>query len=400
MAALLAFILVGLFFGSAPWLCAQEPAAEANSQPEPVVTAHLDYQDVSYSFINYGLTVTKRSEPFSKEAVLSRGTIIRGLLQLGGGTSNEMAFVWDRSGSKLYLDLNRNLDLIDDPAGVFSCRRGYGYDSYQTFTNVHLPFKTPAGGGEAVVDLSLYMRGEVSCTAAMHSFWQGKVTLQGEERQVGLIENPFETKPSWQPGNFLLRPWAEHNKPFGFSGGSVDALRFSPKLFVGNHAYQLRWTNEAHGDLVKMQVQFVEEQPKLGELKITGEFVRRVTLEGGPYLVVLDRPGVTARAPVGRYNSTRLCLEKGGTEAYLDAQTQAASGRLSISENAPAVLRAGGPLTNSVSVNRRGKQLSLNYRLVGVGGVYQVANQDRSHPPEFAIYQGEKKIASGRFQYG
>jgi hypothetical protein len=36
-----------------------------------------------------------------------------------------------------------------------------------------------------------------------------------------------------------------------------------------------------------------------------------------------------------------------------------------------------------------------------VGGeTYQTARQDRFKPPEFAIYKGAKKIASGKFEYG
>jgi hypothetical protein len=73
---------------------------------------------------------------------------------------------------------------------------------------------------------------------------------------------------------------------------------------------------------------------------------------------------------------------------------------MTISENKPAVLVAGGPLTNSVSISRRGKHLTMDYQLAGVGGAYQLVNQDRSHPPEFTIYQGDKKVGSGKFEFG
>jgi hypothetical protein len=67
----------------------------------------------------------------------------------------------------------------------------------------------------------------------------------------------------------------------------------------------------------------------------------------------------------------------------------------------PAVLDAGGPLTNSVTASRHGQDLRLDYRLVGAGGeTYQLVKQDRSQPPEFAIYRGDKRIASGKFEFG
>ena len=58
-------------------------------------------------------------------------------------------------------------------------------------------------------------------------------------------------------------------------------------------------------------MQFTEQQPKLGELKITGDYVQRVTLEGGPYLVVLDKPGATVKVPVGRYGPSQGVFEEG-----------------------------------------------------------------------------------------
>ena len=46
--------------------------------------------------------------------------------------------------------------------------------------------------------------------------------------------------------------------------------------------------------------------------------MQRVTLEGGPYLVVLDKPEATVKVPVGRYRPAKVCLKKGDAEAYLD----------------------------------------------------------------------------------
>ena len=390
---------LGLALGAVLSTQAQEVTGDtklAGSQP---VVADLDYREVDYVVSNWGLLIADWSSTFKKEPALRGGKVIRGTLQLSIGTTNGMAFAWDRTAGKLYLDLNQNLDLTDDAAGVFSCGRSFN-DNYQTFTNVRLPFKTAVGDRPMLADLNFYDYGRPSCNVAMRSFWQGKVTLQNAEWQVGLLANPLDQRASLESGSLLLRPWADRNKVFSLYGGALEAVPFSRNLFVGNQAYQLRCTNGLQGGVITAQVLFTEQRPKLGELKITGEYVQRLTLEGGPYLVVFDRPGAAVKVPIGSYGQAKVCLQKGNAQAYLDGRTQPAGGRVVVSENASATLGLGGPLTNSVSVRRQGRKLALNYQLVGAGGPYQMVNQDRSHPPEFTVYQGDKKVGSGKFEFG
>jgi hypothetical protein len=55
---------------------------------------------------------------FPKEPALAVGPVVRGVLKFGGNPSNAIPFVWEGGTKKLHLDLNRNQDLTDDPAGV------------------------------------------------------------------------------------------------------------------------------------------------------------------------------------------------------------------------------------------------------------------------------------------
>ena len=397
--ALAMFGLLGLAVVAVVSLYAQEVPA-TNPQSRKAVTAYLEYQDAAYSYENWAMLLASKTPVFKKEPVFSRGKVTRDAWQLGGGAGNDVAFAWDRTARKLYVDLNGNLDLTDDPAGVFSSDRG-AQDNFQRFPNVRLPMKTGTASRQMLVDLSFYDYGaRANCTAAVHSFWQGKLTLQGEEWQVGILGMLTDQRPSLEAGNLLLRPWAERNKPFNVDSGSLAALPVSRKVFFGNRAYQLQISNEDQGDGVKVGLQFTEQTPKLGEVKITGTFVQRATLERGPYLVVIDQPQATVKVPVGHYSGSKVCLRRGGVEAYLDGRTQVAMGQITVNEKTPAVLMAGGPLTNSASITRQGRNLSLNYQLVGVGGAYQLSSQDRSHPPEFTVYQGDKKVASGKFEFG
>jgi hypothetical protein len=250
------------------------------------------------------------------------------------------------------------------------------------------------------MDIRIYGFVGITCSASLHCFWQGKVTLQGAEWQMGLLFNPFESRVSWEGGRLLLRPWSERNQSFSLYSGGLDVLPFSQKLFVGDHAYQLQCTSEVQGNIPKVRVQFTEQTPSLGELKIAGDAVQRVTLEGGAYLVVIDRPGATVKVPLGSYPRFRACLEQGDVRALLDGGSDAAAAHIAISEQKPAVLLAGGPLTNSVTLSRHGRNLLLNYQLVGAAGKYSLDSIARSHQPEFSIYQGDRKIASGKFEFG
>jgi len=387
-AALAAIGLLGMVVGVGQSLAAQEASGQ-------VVTAYLDYREVSFDVVHWPLKFTKQSSAFKKEPNLSPSNVLRGMLQFGSGATNEMAFAWDRASGKLYLDLNRNLDLTDDPAGVFSNAHGFGM-GYGYFTNVHLPLRAPAGEFRALADLTLNSSMGLQCSVAMKWFWQGKVTLQGAEWQIGLQSSLLGPNATLESGSLLLRPWAERNKPFRFYGGSLETFPFSRKLFVANHAYQVQCTAEA----TKVRVQLTEQQPTLGELKITGDSVHRVTLEGGPYVVVVDKPEAVVKIPVGSYGAYKVCLMKGDVEAILAGPEQTADRRITISDKKPAVLTAGGPLTNSVAVSRQGRKLALSYKLLGAGGAYEVADRDRLHPPEFMVYQGDRKIGSGEFQYG
>jgi hypothetical protein len=58
-------------------------------------------------------------------------------------------------------------------------------------------------------------------------------------------------------------------------------------------------------------------------------------------------------------------------------------------------------LTNSVEGKPQGDALWLRYQLLGADrGVYQFPRPDRQHPPEFAVFQGTNRLATGKFQYG
>jgi hypothetical protein len=381
-------------------------AADVADAPSPItVTSPLEYQETDYSIANWDVSLTTQTAPFKNEPAAA-GKIIRGSLNLGGDASNAVSFVWQRDAGKLFLDLNRNQDLTDDAAGVFSTQLSKPVN-YQTFTSVRLPLATTQGRCRMLADLDFYEYGtQLDCNLSVRCFWQGKVTLQGQEWQVGVIPAICFGKNgrqgvSFENGQLLLRPWEKRNQAFDIYNGSLATVSFNQKLFIGGHAYQLDWVTGAQNSEVEPAIQFTEQSVALGELQITGKYIQRLVLPGGPYLVVLDHPAATVKVPVGSYSQPNVRLEQGGMAAYLVSSRQPTGPRISVDDKTPAVLAIGGPLTNSVLASRHGQDLRMDYRLIGAGGMtYRMANQDHSHPPEFAVSKGDKKIASGKFEFG
>jgi hypothetical protein len=373
----------------------------SNSPLPSGVTAKLEYHETDYTIVNLSISISPRSMAFKKEPALTSGRVVRGFLNFGGSSSNAIPFLWQPDAGKLFLDLNRNRDLTDDPDGVYSARAA-GPASYQTFTNVHLVFNTPAGKWPVLANLNLYGYGSPpSCYAAVRSFWEGRLTLQGRDWQAGFIPSNLNPLAPFEESRLLLRPWPERDQSFSAYGGLLDAVPFSRNLFLNGYAYQVTCAAAAQNGQAATALQFTEQPAATGDLKINGNSIRRLMLTGGPYLVVLDQPEGTVQIPTGSYSQLSVQLGQGGAAFYCNSDLRLPGRRISVDGKTPASLTVGGPLTNSVAITRQPQDLILNYQLIGAGGeTYRLANRDSAHPPEFAIYQGDRQIASGKFEFG
>jgi hypothetical protein len=119
--------------------------------------------------------------------------------------------------------------------------------------------------------------------------------------------------------------------------------------------------------------------------------------------VVLDAPAGIVKAPQGTYLNPAVHVRKDDAEARLDSagnSSQAGLRAVVVQADTPALVTAGGPLTNSVMIQRRGQSLVLHYRLLGAGGeTYRPTSRD-GQPPRFAIYRGDRLLESGAFEFG
>jgi hypothetical protein len=441
-AAVIAVIGLGSVFG-------KEVSTQPGDSSSTVTTVPLEYQETSYQFLFRHVVVERRSVPFPKEPALAHGPVVRGVLKFGGNPRNAIPFIWEGGAKKLLLDLNRNQDLTDDPAGVIPATELFSVGPafiHQLFTNVPLAFPASSAGAPMLVDLELGMDiarrpGEAVFTACLRSYWQGKVTREGHDWQVGLMQNLSDQPGSFLHGQLLLRPWELRTKRFmascempedtlalAWTGKNwmvraSEAFAFTPKVFFEGRAWQLDWSAEPRGREERLALRVTEQATALGELRIAGSFIERLVLTGGPYVVVLDKPPASVKVPPGRYHPYRVWLKQGRGQAYFDYGVPQ-SGKANVvepisgsqmpvlsppppeqavvvSEQRTAVLAVGGPLTNCVSATHRGRNLLLSYRLIGSGGgEYRLAAWGDGKPPRFTIGKSGKRIGAGQFEFG
>jgi hypothetical protein len=366
----------------------------------PVVPHELALQQqvVTYDLETVYWTLDTTNTPFLKEPELSNQGVFRGLLRFGkNDTNNPLPLIWDQPKRKVYLDLNRNLDLTDDPAGVFTTTNK-GPD--QRFTNVTVLLRTAAGLHPVVVGLRLWSD---SAGRQMHaqldsrSLWQAKVGSPGEEWQAAVLDDPFNPEGPAFAKFLLLRPWAARTNRLSLRDLTSGIVRFPDQLFWLGQAFHLERRFETQDGTPVCKLEFTPQQPPQTELKLSGESLYYAVLRAtNGYTMVLREPSGTLKVPQGIYTANAVWLKRGAAEAYRLGDVP-----YLLKATAPTNLVLGGPLTNSVTLTRYGRRLNMNYRLVGAdGGSYRLAQQGGATPPDFAVYRGGKKILTGIFAFG
>lgn len=110
----------------------------------------------------------------------------------------------------------------------------------------------------------------------------------------------------------------------------------------------------------------------------------------------LNRPGSSVSVPPGEYYPEQVVLQ-GGFSARGWSFDQ--SMWFILAPGRPHRLEVGAPLTPTVTVKRRGSVLKLDYALVDASG-RKYSPSDRKDPPWFKVYQGDRQIGAGSFEYG
>jgi len=403
------------------------------AEPLPSATvAHLQYREVDFAPLAWEVGVESVAG-FRKEPVYSGPGVFRGLLRLGSDTNAFMPFAWDEPQQRLYLDLNRNRDLTDDPAGVFSAPAR----DLELFPGILLGFPSKQGPYQVRVDAHVFGQGgpggAVRVFLYVRSLWDGAIELNGKKWYVAVIDRPDgRLGPALGPkeisDRMILRPWAERDKPclwwhatlahmhdlshvklvtfpYRYAGNAevFDAFNLPANLFLEGQAYRLGYQFERNSAQSGLALSFQRFQPALGKLHLGGDFIQRIVLDSGSspdgITAVLDAPAANVEVPVGVYPRQLVLLQRaGGTNVAVGLGTN----RLAVSAASEARLDAGAPLQNTVEVARAsGGIVSLQYRLANAGGIgFHLAIHNEKAPPQLTIRQADTVVGRGQFEFG
>jgi hypothetical protein len=392
---------------------------------------HLQYHEVDFAPLAWEVGV-ESGAVFSKEPVFSGPGVFRGLLRLGTDTNAFVPFVWDDGQRRLCLDLNRNRDLTDDPAGVFTDTGRYVH----LFRDILLEFPSKQGPYQVRVDAHVLGQGvsarKVRVFLYVRSLWDGAVELNGKKWYVAVIDRPDGRLGPALGANeisdrMVLRPWAERDKPFLWWHATLtnihelshvrlvtfpyrhagnaevfDAFNLPANLFLEGRAYQLGCRIERTGDQAGLALSFQQFQTPLGKLHLGGDFIRRIVLDDGSspegITAVFDNPAADVEVPQGVYARQLVLLQgAGGTNVAVGLGTN----RLAVTATNEARLDAGGPLRNRVEIGRAPRiAVTLHYRLANAAGIgFNLAIRNRK-APRVTIRQANAVVGQGQFEFG
>jgi hypothetical protein len=333
---------------------------------------------------------------FIREPKYTGDKIIRGFLYRNNTTNDYMGLAIDEKAGRLYLDLNCNLDLTDDPAGVHEASERNAYMlRFSNFT-VEMARRQPARS--YTLSLNLYLGGGAYLNSNLQTGWVGELELPGRRWRLSVIDNMDGIIDATD------KIWLMPLKPESLQqfGDSQFAIGSSDQLFLNGHLYQTRFDWEASPAGPLLRVSLGELPFKPATLALAGQGITRLLLKnsrGGP-VVVLDQPGASITLPEGRYRIENVLLHDPKNNRLYQQNRNSQSLEISATDGQPA-LRLGAPLNNTLTARRAGSTLQLNYELHGIGAEsYQPVGNTRDARPKFRILHAGTQVAEGFFEYG
>ncbi|MBP7829230.1 MAG: hypothetical protein KA248_04860 [Kiritimatiellae bacterium] len=323
---------------------------------------------------------------FKREPAYAGERVLRAALALGTARDAQLPYALDWTGQKLYLDLNHNLDLTDDPA----LAADEANSARLVFKDVALEAAgPPARRYRADLEFPRHAR---FVEVEILSGWAGTWPRGASTWRVVFVD---DLDGEWDDEDLFAM--AADSEEFRKDPGS-SALEPLKGLFMDGVDSELALAPGADGTwLFTMR----ETPVPMGRLRVSGALVERIVLQGGTkgMKAILPIAGAEPVAvPAGRYPAQEITLA-----TSIGRLTSARRENLEVREGEETVLKVGAPLQNSGEVRRDGGEIRVQYLLTGVGGeTYRLPAGRRSaeHRPRVEIFQGGRRVTRGAFEFG
>ncbi len=338
-----------------------------------------------------------RNSPFDKEPELGENEVCRGVLDYPGQTddNDSVGFIWDKSQGRLYIDLNKDGDLTNDPNGRLETE-GHQSDYFQNFPAFPLSFSTQNGIYRYQITANMqgydrYKRAEF----IIRSGYSGKIDLYGRQWNFSVNDNFNGTVQ--QGSKFSVNPMGKE------ATNRISSLPAPKSLFLEGRCYDMAFEfRKSDGDYPALWCTLTEKTLPLATLRVEGEYINQLVLGDRDMLVLPILSEKTFSVPAMHLN-VKQCYLKFEKDKPTVAP-QSGMGSVNLLKGKENVLKIGGPLRNSVSIQRSGKILKFDYELLGQGGekynAQQITQYDNEKKPSVAIYKGGMQLATGDFEYG
>ena len=339
---------------------------------------------------DFRLPLEKSEIRFKHEPEYAGTKVVRSQFFVAPDQKDYIGFACDFEGRKLYLDLNRNLDLTDDPDGILESKS----DNWgQEFTGVTIPVEQDGCHREMVVDLRIY--GEKWGRYTIRSSWGSDAVVIGSKTcRVDIVDDGDGV---FTPEDTLFF------QPIG-SGGKEDVenqmeMQVPTSLVLDGQSYALSYKLSTDGKTIALSV--VPGGEKLVDVPLTGQGVERLLLQDSGHAAVFYHPGSKIQLLTGRYRAEAWVRIGTGKQTSLWQSRQV---NLTIRDGAvPEPWAIGGPIVSKLTYTMSGSRVTFNQAATGAAGEsYSLVNSTEPalKKPKLRIKHGGKVIHVGEFEYG
>lgn len=351
----------------------------------------LEYQTNGPS-AEFPLPLEKSEIRFKNEPEYAGAQVVRSHFSVAPGPHGSMGFACDSEGQKLYLDLNRNLDLTDDPEGIRESRPGSGG---REFPHISIPIEQAGRRREIAMDLQIY--GENRGGYTIRSSWgSDAVDIGGKTYRAAVVDDGDGVIG---PADFLfLEPVGDEFEAVGDPGKRVE-LQVPASLVLDGQPYALALALGRDGK--SMELSIVPAAEELVDVPVTGKGLERLTLQNEGRAALFFAPESTIRLPAGRYRAEVWVRAGAGDTTSLWKSRRVF---LDVREgNNPEPWGVGGPIVRKLTCSMAGSCLTFDQAATGAAGeTYSLVNAPGQAPekPKLRIRHEGEIIHVGEFEYG